>query len=300
MNSQFKILCVDDTKSNIDIMMSLLKDEYRVTPALSAEKALNIVEKMDIDLILLDIVMPEMDGFEMCKVLKSNPNTKNIPIIFISAQSAECDIEEAYDIGGIDYITKPFKPKELLAKIKREIKLLSLQKELRLLASTDPMTKLYNRRYFKQISENIIDLAKREQENLSVVILDIDKFKTINDTYGHHVGDDAIISLSKKLQKHQRKSDILCRFGGEEFVILLPNTSIDGALFVANKIKDDISTIDIVVDDGKTIHMTASFGISLINSKDEPTVEPALIRADKALYEAKETGRNKVCVYSCT
>ena len=296
MKEEFKILCVDDTKSNIDILMGLLKNEYRITPALSAKKALSIIEKMDIDLILLDIVMPEIDGFEMCKILKKNPITKNIPIIFISSQSEECHIEEAYDIGGIDYITKPFKPKELLAKIKREIKLLSLQKELRLLASTDSMTKLYNRRYFKQISEHNLDFAKRENENLSIIMLDIDKFKNINDTYGHQVGDDVIIALANTLQEHQRKSDIICRYGGEEFVILLPNTSIDGASIVANKIKNEIELIDI--NSNKNINITASFGISLVNLQDESTIEEALARADKALYNAKESGRNRVCIYN--
>ncbi len=141
------ILAVDDTVANLDILIELL-NSYDIVDATSGEDALEIVEEENIDLILLDIMMPEMDGFEVCAKLKENPATKDIPIIFITAKTDEDSIEKAYELGGSDYVSKPFKPKELLARVKIQFELQNLQNELKLLASTDSMTKLYNRRLF--------------------------------------------------------------------------------------------------------------------------------------------------------
>ena len=289
------ILIVDDTVENLDILAALLK-EYDIIDATSGEDALDILEEDDsIDLILLDIMMPEMDGFEVCQKIKQNPKTKDIPIIFITAKTDENSIEKAYDIGGADYVTKPFKPKELLARVKRELELQDLQTELKLLASTDSMTKLYNRRYFTKTSKHILDLAKRENQDISLIMLDIDKFKTINDTYGHDVGDEVIISLANELISTQRSSDVVCRFGGEEFVILLPNTPIEGAVHTAENIRKNIENIILEINN-KQISFTVSIGVSSIK-QDETNIEKALKRADEALYSAKENGRNKVCKY---
>jgi len=206
------ILIVDDTVANLDILGELLK-KYDVIDATNGEDALEILEDEKVDLILLDIMMPDMDGYEVCSRLKNNSNTKDIPIIFITAKTDEDSIEKAYEIGGIDYVTKPFRPKELLARVKRELQLQELQSELKLLASTDPMTKLYNRRYFTKMAEHTLDLVKREKKDLSIIMLDIDKFKNVNDTYGHQVGDDVIIELANTIRANQRNSDIVCRYG---------------------------------------------------------------------------------------
>ncbi|MEA3288874.1 MAG: diguanylate cyclase [Campylobacterota bacterium] len=294
------ILIVDDTETNIDILLEILNDRYDVLVALNGESALEIVEDENIDLILLDIMMPNMDGYEVCKLLKSNKNTKNIPVIFLTAKVDESSIETAYKVGGIDYISKPYKPKELMARVKTQLKvkkliddLKSSKEELKLLASTDSMTKLYNRRYFAKVSEHIFDLAKRDKNPLSLIILDIDNFKDVNDTYGHSVGDEIIISLANKLRSHQRKSDIVCRYGGEEFVLLLPNTSGEGAMLVANKIRKEVEESIENPLDGLNISYTVSLGVSHIDIYYDTNIEAALIRADKALYEAKQNGRNK-------
>jgi len=290
-----KILIVDDTVANLDILVELL-DKYDIIDATNGKDALEILHEEIVDLILLDIMMPDMDGYEVCSKLKENPDTKDIPIIFITAKTDENSIEKAYDIGGADYITKPFKTKELLAKVKRELQLQDLQNELKLLASTDPMTKLYNRRYFSKISEHTLDLAKRDKKDVSTIMLDIDKFKNVNDTYGHKVGDDVIIKLAEILQKYQRKSDIVCRYGGEEFVILLPNTNINGAKIVSNNIRALVEQNIILLDNKEKLKFTISLGVSQIDTQNELNIEPSLKRADDALYEAKETGRNKVCI----
>jgi len=288
------ILIVDDTIANLDILSELLC-EYDIVEATSGEEALGIANEDEIDLILLDIMMPDMDGFEVCEKLKENPKTKDIPVIFITAKTDETSIVKAYDIGGADYITKPFLPKELFSRIKKELQIQDMLNELKLLASTDPMTKLYNRRYFSKISQHSLDLAKREKKALSLIMIDIDKFKNVNDTYGHHIGDEVIIHLANQIRSRKRKSDISARFGGEEFVILLPNTNIDGAKIVAENLRKSIEDA-IVICDGTTVHYTISLGVSQIDLDANQNIEDGLKNADDALYEAKEAGRNRVCV----
>lgn len=293
------ILAVDDTVSNLDILSGLLT-QYDIIDALSGKEALEILKEETIDLILLDIMMPNMDGFEVCDILKKDPKTKNIPIIFITALTDETTIEHAYEIGASDYITKPFKPKELLAKVKRELHIQNLidtleksKIELELLASTDPLTKLYNRRYFTESSTQIVNLCKRNKDDLSIIIIDIDNFKAINDTYGHKVGDEVIIDIANKLLKDQRKSDISCRFGGEEFVILLPNTSYKIALSMAERLRTMVENTKLNLEN-KTITYTISLGVSNVDFERESSIEESLKRADRALYYSKENGKNQV------
>jgi len=288
------ILVIDDTVSNLDIVSDFLIN-YDVIAIDNGADAINIINSEKIDLILLDIVMPGMDGYEVCKLLKNHKSTKDIPIIFLSSKSDEDSIEMAYDIGGIDYVTKPFKPKELLAKVKRELYLQDLQEELKLLASTDPMTKLYNRRYFTEISESLLDLAKRNRTESAVIMLDIDKFKNVNDTYGHKIGDEVIIALSGILQKFTRKSDVVSRWGGEEFVMLLPNTNNEGALVISEKIRATIENQVLLVGENRELKFTVSLGVSMVDTQNDLNIEASLNRADEALYEAKESGRNRVC-----
>jgi diguanylate cyclase (GGDEF)-like protein len=183
----------------------------------------------------------------------------------------------------------------LLARVNRELQLKSYQEELKLLASIDPMTKLYNRRYFNEVATNILNGKKEKIFELSLIILDIDKFKNINDTYGHIIGDEVIIFIADILRKNQRKSDVICRYGGEEFVVLLPDTSLENAVLVAEKIRKCIEESPVSVGGEESFKVTASIGVSNIDIVNEPNIEPALNRADQALYEAKNSGRNRVC-----
>jgi len=289
------ILIVDDTISNLDILSELLED-YDVIESTNAKEALEIVNNEDVDLILLDIMMPDMDGYEVCQKLKENPKTTDIPIIFITAKTDEDSIEKAYDIGGADYITKPFKVKELLARVKRELQIQKLQDELKLLASTDPMTQLYNRRHFTQLSNQTINLARRNNQTISLIMLDIDKFKDINDTHGHQIGDEVIVSLSNILKQNTRKDDIICRYGGEEFVIMLPNSSLDNTYKIAEDIREKVEKFYLEITKDVQLNFTISSGVSELSLEKENTLEIALKNADDALYKAKESGRNKVCL----
>jgi len=290
------ILVIDDTESNIDILLELLSDKYDVMVALDGESGLEIANEEKLDLILLDIMMPIMDGYEVCQKLKANEDTKDIPIIFITAKTDEDSIEKAYSVGGNDYVVKPFRPKELLARVNRELQLKNYQEELRLLASTDAMTKLYNRRYFNEISNNILDKEKKNNSQLSMMIMDIDKFKNINDNYGHTVGDKVISFVADILRKLQRKSDLVCRYGGEEFVMLLPNTSLEDAINVAQRIRKYIENSIINTPKNESFKITISIGVSQVNILNEEDIEASLNRADNALYKAKDLGRNRVCI----
>ncbi len=171
------------------------------------------------------------------------------------------------------------------------------QKELKLLASTDPMTKLYNRRYFTEVSGHIFDLSKRESKDLSLIMLDIDHFKKINDTYGHKVGDGVIIALADIMQLHTRQSDIVCRFGGEEFLILLPDTDLAGAMQIAHKIREVVEGVKLDIDE-TTISYTVSIGTTMVQHKKNTNFEVAISEVDRALYAAKNGGRNRVCSYT--
>ncbi len=296
--SKKTILVIDDNATNLSLFVKLL-DQYDVIEAINGFDALEIVKQESLDLILLDIMMPQINGYDVCQIIKSREKNNNIPIIFITAKTEEMAVEKAYDVGGIDFIRKPIKPKELLAKVKIHLQLQTLitdleasQEELKLLIATDPLTDLYNKKYFTETAEYLFQLAKREQSDLSMLMLDIDDFKAINDYYGHKAGDDVIIELAATLKKLVRKSDIICRFSGEEFLILLPKTQRDGAMILAQKIKKAteimiVNSIDDLSEEPQAIHFTISLGISEINDQQDDTLDSLMYRANQALLDAK-------------
>ena len=301
MEERFTILIVDDTETNVDILVELLSERYEIVVALDGESALEILDDQTIDLMLLDIMMPKMDGYEVCKRVKQNPDTRDIPVIFITAKIDENSIEKAYDAGGIDYVTKPFKPKELFARIKTQLHLRALIRELEIskealkrLSELDPMTNLCNRRYFTHMSKNVLALAKRDRSDLSIIMLDIDKFKRINDSYGHKVGDEVLIAFADILLKMIRKSDYACRFGGEEFVVMLPETPLEGAMEIAEKIRKKVEAFSLYTETHQKVMITVSLGVTIVDTLHDIYIESAIQRADDALYRAKKGGRNQV------
>ncbi|MCK5686469.1 response regulator, partial [bacterium] len=218
------ILIVDDTKTNIDILLELLSDDYELMVALDGKSAIEIAGQEDIDLILLDIMMPGMDGFETCMILQENKSTKDIPVIFLTAKTDEESIAKAYDVGGLDYVTKPFKVKELLARVKTQLKLNFLIEHLEYISSYDAMTGIYNRRKFFELSE---EKFKTQKDTLFAVMIDIDKFKAINDAYGHPLGDKVIKLVTKTIGEFFGEEAVLGRLGGEEFAIVYNSHSFE-------------------------------------------------------------------------
>jgi len=290
MKEKSTILIVDDTETNIDILLELLGEEYDLLVALDGESALNIVQDEKINLILLDIMMPIMDGYSVCSILKSKESLKDIPVIFITAKTDEDSIEKAYDVGGIDYVTKPFKPRELLARIKTQLKLQKVLEHLEFVASYDEMTGIYNRRKFFALSMERFDDAK---DNLCAVMIDIDKFKRINDNFGHPVGDEVIKIVTKTISENLLNDTIFGRIGGEEFAAICHSENSQDVLENIEMIREKIDNLEVTTPDGQSVKFTISEGIAKA-TEDTKTLDELLKEADIALYEAKGSGRNRV------
>ena len=286
------IMIVDYTKDNIDILKKFLtKFGFKITAALSGELALDLIPKLKPDLILLDVMMPGIDGYEVCIRLKKDKDLKNIPVIFITAKGDTEDILEGFGVGAVDYIMKPFRLEEVYVRVKTHLILSAALKKLTLDSETDPLTGLFNRRTFMQKIKNEALRFKRTQKFFSILFGDIDLFKKINDTYGHLAGDAILVSISHILNTEKREIDQVARWGGEEFLILLPETNLKGAVQLGNKIRKSISAKPIT-HEGQEINVTMSFGVSEYTS--ETHIEKTIDLADQRLYLEKNSGRNKV------
>ena len=290
MKTKSTILIVDDIDTNIDILLELLGEKYDVLVAVDGKTALDIASKEKIDLILLDIMMPEMDGYEVCERLKSSEETHNIPVLFITAKTDEDSIEKAYDIGGSDYITKPFKPRELLARIKTQLQLRKLINNLDFIATHDEMTGIYNRRQFFNLASKRF---KETKKNLYAVMVDIDKFKEVNDKYGHSIGDEVIKIVTKTIADSISKDAIFGRIGGEEFALVCNAESKATVMKNIESMREKIEKLEVKAHNGEIVKFTISEGVSKAKVKTK-NLDELLKEADIALYEAKGSGRNKV------
>jgi diguanylate cyclase (GGDEF)-like protein len=275
------------------------------------------------DLVLLDINMPNMDGFELCEQLKASDRTSDIPVIFISARDEVLDKVKAFALGAVDYITKPFQIAEVLARVENQLALRRLQRQLQAqneqlqqeidhrviaeallqeaneklerLVNLDGLTELANRRCFDAYLEQEWHRLAREQLPLSLIMCDIDFFKKYNDTYGHVAGDDCLRKVARVIEQAVRRpADLRARYGGEEFVVVLPNTDIDGSLLVTNLIRQRLLDLAIPHEDSSVSEfVTLSMGISCLIPMVDSSPSALLTAADYALYRAKELGRNQ-------
>lgn len=419
----YTVLCVDDTPANLLVLESLFEDyntEYKIITVQGGYEALEVLLKVSVDLILLDVMMPEIDGFQTAQLIKTNKLTKNIPIIFLTAKRDDQTIEKAFEYG-VDYLSKPYDERELMARVESQIKLVDVQKKLNqqilfnqsvldsqknimmihgddgvisanksfleffsvntveefskninciselfmeydnyfslhilngnkvwvdaisnskeneynvLIMDTntfeprafkidvssidntdkfvisltditaittksrrfenkatyDALTNIYNRSKFNEELEEHYNLFKRYKHPLCFAIFDIDFFKQVNDTYGHVVGDDTLITFSKTIDEAVRSTDIFARWGGEEFTLLMPDTNIEDGFKVVEHLRELIENVTFKIVGQKT----CSIGITQFKESD--TIDSVLVRSDEALYEAKESGRNKVCL----
>ncbi len=293
-NTEPLILIVDDMIENIVFLENILqKSGFRTISAMSGDSALDILTEHTPDLILLDIVMPGMSGFETCTRIQTNKDFIDIPVIFLSAKKDEQTIIESFIYGGIDYVVKPFNSPELLARVNTHLQLKHAKEELHTLAFTDALTGLYNRRKFIETLDHERARAFRYGEKLSFVMIDIDHFKNINDSYGHETGDRALQKFAHILKSNLRETDFAGRLGGEEFGIILPATDLEQAGIVAERIRAAIEKGTGSEKEGIP-PFTASFGIAQLK-EDRNSSSLLTQEADRALYRAKETGRNRIC-----
>ncbi|WP_025128601.1 diguanylate cyclase domain-containing protein [Pseudomonas sp. PH1b] len=301
------LLIVDDNISAIRALSRILQDLGQICFATGGEQALDFLQKMRPDLILLDAEMPGMSGFEVCKTLKADPLLKDVPIIFITSHT-ETQVEEVgLALGAVDFIGKPVKPAIVTARVKTHLNLKMAMDKLSLLAQTDGLTGLANRRFLDQRIEYEWLRSRRNQSAFSVMLLDIDFFKRYNDHYGHLQGDECLIAVAQTLKGClHRSSDLVARYGGEEFAVLLPETEGEGACQVAKEIVQSVYDMGRVHETSDCGRVTISVGVASISADLWPqlgttitstsSIAVALLsEADRALYKAKRQGRNCSC-----
>jgi diguanylate cyclase (GGDEF)-like protein len=295
-----KILIVDDEKTNIDVLVGLLNPHYKTAAAKNGEQAMRRLAHPPLpDLILLDITMPGMDGYEVCRRIKENPDTQDIPVIFITGKNEERDEAKGFQAGAVDYITKPFNPLIGMARVHTHIELKRRGDMLERLAGLDGLTGINNRRKLDGYLESERKRAIRHGQPISLVILDVDFFKLYNDHYGHAKGDETLRRLAGVIVRSTpRPEDMAARYGGEEFACILPQTGNEGAQAVARRIMKNLNALDIPHPESTVAAcVTVSIGIA---SAVPVTVDDGanlVVQADKALYQAKRQGRNQIVVY---
>jgi diguanylate cyclase (GGDEF)-like protein len=293
------LLIVDDMAANIRILANLLKDDYTIQVANRGQKALDISRgNHPPDLILLDIMMPEMDGYQVCRELKNNATTNHIPVIFVTAMDAVEDQKKGLSLGAVDYITKPFDADIVKVRVRNHMNLKVKTDMLEDMSHVDGLTQVANRRNFDRSLQRELKRLERSGKPLGLVMLDIDYFKPFNDHYGHGKGDECLIKVAAALQQAiKRPGDLLARYGGEEFAAILPETDAEGVQRVAEAMRAAVEAID--VEHGYSLvadHVTISVGCCAQILTADTTAEQLLNRADTALYAAKRQGRNRVVI----
>jgi diguanylate cyclase (GGDEF)-like protein len=316
------ILIVDDTKANLISLEAILEGEnLNIVAASNGNDALKTLLKQEIDIVLLDVQMPGMNGFEVAELMRANNKTKDIPIIFITAINKEEEyIFKGYELGAVDYLYKPISNEILKSKVKVFVKLNEqtkiieektktleekiiqlelVEKKLNHLVRIDELTGVFNRRAFGEIFK--LEWARTIRSNgfFSALMIDIDNFKNFNDTYGHIEGDDCLKSVAQTIDKTLRRiTDQVARLGGEEFIVLLPETDSDGAEIIAEEIRKNIENLEIPnegIDTSKFV--TVSIGISSVVPTRDIEKKGFIDCADKALYIAKKNGKNRIYLY---
>lgn len=293
-DSKQTILIVDDTPLNLQVLSSALNSDYSIKIANNGFKALELAETGGIDLILLDIMMPEMDGYEVCRRLKEQPETKSIPIIFITAKGENKDEMLGLKLGAADYIAKPFYIPIVLVRIENLLRLRRQTKLLEELASIDGLTEISNRRAFDERLQLEWQRAGRQNEPLSLLMMDVDNFKRFNDSAGHAAGDHCLRAVAGSLDNTSaRGTDFVARYGGEEFVAILPNTDEAGASKVAEMMRSSVEALALAHPDSDTSAVvTISIGCATTLPDALQGPEQLLLLSDQGLYLAKGDGRN--------
>ena len=295
-DTPYRILVVDDYPGNLNALVDALEPAYSISTATNGRDALELAEREYFDLILLDVVMPEMDGYEVCRQLKANEKTNDIPIIFLTGQMEAQDEIHGLELGAVDYIFKPYTLSVVLARVQNHLNAARYQKQLKCYSYQDGLTNIPNRRHFDELLNKEFKRAAREKKFISIILLDIDEFKLYNDHFGHVIGDDCLRKVGKALSNcEHRASDFVGRYGGEEFVALLPDTDENGALHMAQVMLDAVRDLTIPHSpNAQQQHVTVSIGAATCLASFEESPSELLDLADSLLYKAKRAGRNQI------
>lgn len=292
---QPRILLVDDSPANIHLLVECLRSDYKILAATTGSDALAIAQREKPDLILLDIVMPEMDGHEVFRRLKGDPRTEPIPVIFITGMCGVDDEMAGLELGAIDYIVKPFSLPLVQRRLRTHLDLKRYRDQLERQSMLDAMTGIPNRRCFDQALEQAWSHAAGRGEPISLVMLDIDHFKAYNDHGGHPAGDACLRRVASALSMAGlRGADLVARYGGEEFACILPDTDIEEACIVAGRMHAAVASMQIPHPSPALPNLTMSLGVACLYPRPTDKSDTLLDAADRALYKAKESGRNRV------
>lgn len=299
-NKRARLLIVDDQPVNVKALNEIFKDEYDVLVATNGQQAIKIAREQRPDLILLDIVMPDVDGYTVCRTLKSLPDMVGIPIIFVTSNDDESNEVQGFEIGGADYISKPVNPVIVKARVKTHITLKKQVDLLETLANQDGLTGVANRRKFNEMLSYHFRACMRESQPLSMVMIDVDFFKRYNDYYGHVAGDMCLQQIANAISVTIRRPwDLLCRYGGEEFACLLPFTSAEHAAIRARAMLDAIHHLNIPHHlTEASDRVSVSIGVACLIPTRENTEKQLITEADRALYQSKSEGRARVTIFN--
>ena len=286
------ILIIEDTPIQIRILDRILSPVYQIRAATNGKKGIELALKYPIDLILLDILMDDMSGYEVLEVLKSSEKTCNIPVIFITSMDSSKDEVKGLSSGAVDYITKPFVDEVVRLRVDLHMQLIVQMEIIENQSLYDSLTGIRNRHSFNITMTEEWSNASETGQCISMIMIDIDKFKNFNDVYGHLCGDICLKIVAETMNSCIYDG-MLFRWGGEEFVVLLPGVSLDAAMGLAEKLLNEVSTTPIVLNDGTTTYVTISLGVGSIFPHDTDRPEEFCTEVDKALYKAKENGRNR-------
>lgn len=292
MNS--RVLLIDDSAPVhrlVEVWLRPLNVEFH--GAFGSEAGIDQARSLRPDVILLDVCLQDGDGYELCRRIKADPLISTTPVVFLSAESRIEEKVKALDLGALDYIVKPFHPAEFQARVRVALRTKYLIDLLSDRARIDGLTGLHNRAFFDERLEAELAQARRYGSQFSCIILDIDHFKRVNDTHGHLIGDEVLRHVASTVSRRCRREDVVCRYGGEEFAILMPQVGLAGAITLAEDLRQNIASIEFRSAD-QTISLTCSFGVAEYTA-DPAVTTPLTQRADEALYYAKRTGRDRVC-----
>jgi len=293
------LLIIDDDKMNLKVLSNLLSPDYTIYTATSGASGIRIAQEYMPDLVLLDILMPEMDGYQTLAEFRKSERTRKIPVVFITGLDSEKDEEKGLTFDAVDYITKPFRASIVKLRVRNQIQIVNQLRKIEYLCLHDHLTQMPNRRNFDGRLDMEWNNAIREQKPVSILIMDMDNFKKLNDKYGHKQGDIVLQTISKILPRElKRPRDFFARWGGEEFAVLLPDTPLSAALDIAEKIRTNIHNTEIPRADGPALSVTISIGVNSRLPDKGDSVEQFVSNADAALYNAKQAGKNRVHGFS--
>ncbi len=292
-----KIFIVEDNKKDAAFLQAILeKAGYAVINAPDGKTAFEMLEKYQPDIIILDLLLPDIDGFEICKRLRSEERFLSIPILFLTSSVNLDNKLLGLQLGAADFLDKGCDKRELLLRLKNLLRYKKQYDEIVRLSVVDSLTHVYNRRYFQHRLMDEFERGRRYAREFCCVIVDVDNFKIINDTFGHPVGDDVLRHIAAILRRNIRAADVLCRYGGDEFGLLLPETNFPGAFVIVERVRSIVEKTKFSKTDNST-KVSLSFGMSSLIEGGALGMDELVTQADVALYQAKRAGRNQISFY---